>query len=50
MFNLYVENTWVVFAKGFLTTSEDESDIATKINESILHRWIEHEFVVVFIK
>ncbi len=28
---------------------EDESDILTKNNECVLHRWIEHKCVVVFI-
>ncbi len=30
-------------------STEDESDIPTKNNESVLHRWIQHSFVVVFI-
>ncbi len=45
MFNLYVENT----SCFSLISPEDESDIPTKTNECVLHRWIEHEFVVVFI-
>ncbi len=31
------------------TSPEGKSDILTKHNESVLHRWIEHELVVIFI-
>ncbi len=34
------------FTYGYLTSPEDESDIHTKNNECVLHKQIEHEFVV----
>ncbi len=37
------------FCIGYLMSPEDESNIPTKNNEYVLHRQIEHEFVVVFI-
>ncbi len=46
---MFMEKTFIVFAKGYLTSLEGDSDIPTKNNEYILHIHIEHKFVVVFI-
>ncbi len=47
--NLSVENTQVAFAQGYEEhmSLEDESDIPTKNNKCVLHRWIEDDFVFI---